>query len=74
MPRISGNRSLKIDEDWEEQENRYKGGPLPNEGLRTGLAQREALGHDNGPVTKVELNVDGDGHDCERTNDGGRVF
>jgi len=71
MLKISGNRSSIIDEDWEEQENRYRGGPLVNDALRTGLATREALGHDNGPVTKVELGPDY--HD-ERTNNGGRVF
>ena len=71
---ISGNRSTLMDKDWEERENRFRGGPLPTDPLTTGVVVREALGHDVGGVNKVEIDGCGEGYDREYENNGGRAF
>lgn len=51
-------------------------GPIPNDGVQSGLAVREKLGPDNGGTNKVKLNKDDEVFDHDERNSGhsGPVF
>jgi hypothetical protein len=52
-----------------------KDGPIPNNGIESGLAIREGLGDDVGGVVKTPLDEYDGKHQQERTNqDQGSVF
>lgn len=75
---VPAGRPNRMEKKWREDDNRRKGGPLDNDAATSGLDFREALGEDNGAVTKVESEVcpfTNEKYEVEHTNKGGgKVF